>query len=252
MDMTGEYRIPAPRQRVWEALNDPAILKQAIPGCETLDKVSDTELEATVRAKVGPVSARFQGKVTLGDLNPPESYTISGEGKGGAAGFAKGGATVRLTEEEGGITLLRYEAKADVGGKLAQIGSRLVQGTSKKMADDFFGRFSEIVGGAAIPVAAPVAPELEPTVAAETPAAPDAVGAVAAEMPLSVPSSGMPAPPPEAVIPPGIMAGAAQPPRPSQPPPSAGRGGLSQNPLVWVGTIVVLIVVLFGLLRACA
>src|SRR3954451_19959245 len=123
MDMTGEYRIPAPRQRVWEALNDPEVLRQAIPGCEQLDKVSDTELTARVKAKVGPVSATFNGKVTLGDLNPPESYTISGEGSGGMAGFAKGGANVHLTDE-GADTLLRYDAKADVGGKLAQIGSR--------------------------------------------------------------------------------------------------------------------------------
>ncbi len=235
MDMTGEYRIPAPRQRVWEALNDPLILKRSIPGCESLDKVSDNELEATVRAKVGPVSAKFQGKVTLGDLNPPESYTISGEGKGGAAGFAKGGATVRLTEEEGGITVLRYEAKADVGGKLAQIGSRLIQGTSKKMADDFFGRFSEIVGGAEAPAAAPeaVAPAAE--------AAPPAEPAPAAA-PVEAPAA--PVPPPQASVPPQ----AAAPPRPAP----AVRGGLSQNPLIWVGTIVLIVVVLFGLLRACS
>ena len=141
MDMTGEYRIPAPRQRVWEALNDPEILKAAIPGCEELNKLSDNELEARVKAKVGPVSATFTGKVTLNDLNPPESYRIAGEGKGGAAGFAKGGAEVNLAED-GADTILRYNAKADVGGKLAQIGSRLIQGTAKKMADDFFGKFS--------------------------------------------------------------------------------------------------------------
>ena len=146
MDMTGEYRIPASRDRVWAALNDPDVLKQAIPGCEELKRVSDDELEATVRAKIGPVSARFAGKVTLSDLNPPESYRISGEGKGGAAGFAKGGANVNL-EDEGESTLLRYTAQAEVGGKLAQIGSRLVQGSAKKMADDFFGRFAAIVSG---------------------------------------------------------------------------------------------------------
>src|SRR5918911_4724471 len=163
MDMTGEYRIPAPRQRVWEALNDPEVLRQAIPGCEQLDKVSDTELTARVKAKVGPVSATFNGKVTLGDLNPPESYTISGEGSGGVAGFAKGGARVHLTDE-GADTVLRYDAKADVGGKLAQIGSRLIQGTAKKMADDFFGRFSRIVAesyagaGVAAPAVGTVTP----------------------------------------------------------------------------------------------
>ena len=143
MDMTGEYRIPAPRQRVWEALNDPQVLKAAIPGCEELKK-SPTELEAKVTAKVGPVSAKFGGEVTLSDLNPPESYTISGQGKGGAAGFAKGGATVMLAED-GADTILRYTAKAEVGGKLAQIGSRLIQGTARKMADEFFGKFSRIV-----------------------------------------------------------------------------------------------------------
>ena len=145
MDMTGEYRIPAPRQRVWEALNDPEILKAAIPGCEELTKVERQRSGSPGRAKVGPVSATFTGKVTLGDLNPPESYRISGEGKGGAAGFAKGGAEVNLAED-GADTILRYSAKADVGGKLAQIGSRLIQGTAKKMADDFFGKFSTIVG----------------------------------------------------------------------------------------------------------
>ena len=150
MDMTGEYRIPAPRQRVWEALNDPEILKAAIPGCEELTKVGDNELEARVRAKVGPVSATFTGKVTLSDLNPPESYKISGEGKGGAAGFAKGGAEVKLAED-GADTILRYSAKADVGGKLAQIGSRLIQGTAKKMADDFFGKFSPSSASASPP-----------------------------------------------------------------------------------------------------
>jgi carbon monoxide dehydrogenase subunit G len=163
MDMTGEYRIPAPRQTVWEALNDPEILKASIPGCEELTKKSDTELEAKVRAKVGPVSARFGGAVTLGDLNPPESYTISGQGSGGAAGFAKGGAKVHLTED-GEVTILRYEATADVGGKLAQIGSRLIQGTARKMADDFFGTFSRIVGERA---AAGTAAATTPTIAPE-------------------------------------------------------------------------------------
>ena len=160
MDMTGEYRIPAPRQRVWEALNDPEILKAAIPGCEELNKLPDNEMEARVKAKVGPVSATFTGKVTLNDLNPPESYRIAGEGKGGAAGFAKGGAEVNLAED-GADTILRYSAKADVGGKLAQIGSRLIQGTAKKMADDFFGKFSAIVGerfAAEHAVAAPATP----------------------------------------------------------------------------------------------
>jgi uncharacterized protein len=157
MDMTGQYRIPAPREQVWAALNDPAMLRASLPGCESLEKVSDHEFAATVVAKVGPVKAKFNGNVTLSNLNPPESYTISGEGKGGAAGFAKGGADVRLTEE-GDITVLTYTAKADVGGKLAQLGSRLIDGTAKKMADEFFDNFTQQVAGpvpAAIPEPAP-------------------------------------------------------------------------------------------------
>ncbi|MCB2013161.1 MAG: carbon monoxide dehydrogenase subunit G, partial [Geminicoccaceae bacterium] len=146
MDMSGEYRIPARREKVWAALNDPDILRQAIPGCEELIKHSDTELEAKVTAKVGPVKAKFGGNVRLENINAPESYTIAGEGKGGAAGFARGGADVSLAEDGDG-TILRYAANAEVGGKLAQIGSRLIQGTSKKMADQFFGKFSEIVTG---------------------------------------------------------------------------------------------------------
>ncbi|MEQ8249056.1 MAG: carbon monoxide dehydrogenase subunit G [Alphaproteobacteria bacterium] len=156
MDMKGEYRIPAAKQVVWEALNDPEILKACIPGCETIDKTSETEMTATVKAKVGPVSARFKGKVTLSDLNPPSSYRISGEGQGGPAGFGKGGATVTL-EEDGGDTVLRYEANAQVGGKLAQIGARLVDGAAKKIADEFFSNFAAHVGGAAAAGAAPAA-----------------------------------------------------------------------------------------------
>ena len=173
MDMTGEYRIPAPRQTVWEALNDPEVLKKSIPGCEDLQKVSDTELTARVAARVGPVSARFNGKVTLSDINPPQSYRISGEGQGGAAGFAKGGAEVRL-EEAGNETLLRYTASAQVGGKLAQIGSRLIDSTAKKLANEFFGNFVAQLGGG--PEAAPeqaalaAEPAPAPPPAAEAPA----------------------------------------------------------------------------------
>ncbi|MGB8841346.1 MAG: carbon monoxide dehydrogenase subunit G [Aliidongia sp.] len=164
MDMTGEYRIAASRTAVWAALNDPEILRQSIPGCDEIDKTSDTEFTAKVTAKVGPVKARFGGKVTLSDIDPPNGYTISGEGSGGAAGFAKGGAKVSLTED-GAATVLHYEVQANVGGKLAQIGSRLIDGTARKMAEDFFGRFSELVAAqaaapaeAAMPSAAP-APE---------------------------------------------------------------------------------------------
>lgn len=146
MDMKGEYRIPAPQQAVWEALNDPETLKACIPGCETIERTSDTEMTATVKAKVGPVSARFKGKVTLSDLNPPNSYRISGEGQGGPAGFGKGGATVTL-EQDGSDTILRYEATAQVGGKLAQIGARLVDGAAKKIANEFFSNFATHVGG---------------------------------------------------------------------------------------------------------
>jgi uncharacterized protein len=146
MDMTGEYKIAAPRERVWAALNDPDILRQAIPGCEELNKLSDTELEGAARAKIGPVSARFKGKVTLSELHPPESYVLTGEGSGGAAGFAKGEAKVVLTPD-GETTVLRYTVKATIGGKLAQLGQRLVDGAAKKMADEFFEKFSDLAGG---------------------------------------------------------------------------------------------------------
>lgn len=159
MEMSGEYRIEAPIERVWEALNDPEILKQAIPGCDEIVRLSDTELTAKVTARVGPVKASFTGHVTLSDLDPPNSYRISGEGKGGAAGFAKGGANVSLVAD-GDATILKYEVDATVGGKLAQIGSRLIDGTAKKMAGEFFSNFAEVVGGpapeeAAAPAAAP-------------------------------------------------------------------------------------------------
>ena len=146
MDMNGEYRIAASREQVWEALNNPDVLRRAIPGCEEMNKLSDTELEAAARAKIGPVSARFKGKVKLSNLNPPESYTLSGEGSGGAAGFAKGEAQVLLVAD-GVNTILRYTVKASIGGKLAQIGQRLVDGAAKKMADEFFSKFSELAGG---------------------------------------------------------------------------------------------------------
>ncbi len=147
MDMTGEYRVPAPRETVWQALNDVEVLRQSIPGCDEIEKTSDTSFTAKVTAKVGPVKAKFSGAVTLSDIDPPNGYTISGEGTGGAAGFAKGGAQVTL-EEDGDGTLLKYTVNATVGGKLAQIGSRLIDSTSKKMANEFFGKFVEVVGGA--------------------------------------------------------------------------------------------------------
>ncbi len=192
MDMKGEHRIEAPRQRVWEALNDPEILKQCIPGCEEIVKTSDTEMTAKVTIKVGPVKAKFQGRVTLSDLNPPESYTISGEGKSGAAGFAKGGAEVHLAED-GAATVMTYEVHANVGGKLAQVGARLIDGTAKKMANDFFGKFAAVVGGppAEAPAAAAAEPAPEPA-GPPGPAEPAPEPAVAAPEP--VPAEPAPAP----------------------------------------------------------
>ena len=138
----GEETITAPIQKVWEALNDPEILKACIPGCQSLEKKSPTELEATIVLKVGPIKATFAGEVTLKNLNPPNSYTIAGEGKGGIAGFAKGGADVTLTATSPSETVLKYAAQADVGGKIAQLGSRLIASTSKKLAGEFFSSFN--------------------------------------------------------------------------------------------------------------
>ncbi|WDZ76954.1 carbon monoxide dehydrogenase subunit G [Ensifer adhaerens] len=146
MDMTGEERISAGRDAVWRGLNDPEILKRCIPGCQSLEMTSPTELAAVVKIKIGPVSASFTGNVVLSNLNPPEGYTISGEGKGGIAGFAKGGADVTLTED-GAETVLRYDVKAEIGGKLAQLGSRLIDSTAKKLAQQFFADFGAAVGG---------------------------------------------------------------------------------------------------------
>ena len=148
MDMSGEERIAAPREAVWAALNDPEVLTACIPGCQSLTMKSPSELEATVKIKIGPVSATFNGQVTLSNLNPPESYTISGEGKGGIAGFAKGGADVRLAEDGDG-TILSYDVKAQIGGKLAQLGSRLIDSTSKKLAAQFFSDLGEKLNGGA-------------------------------------------------------------------------------------------------------
>jgi hypothetical protein len=147
MKLTEEIRIEAPREKVYAALNDPDILRRSIPGCETLEKVSDTEFNATVRAKVGPVRARFAGEVTLKDLNPPEGYTLSGQGKGGAAGFARGEASVRLKEDGKDATILSYDVSATVGGKLAQLGGRLIDNSARSLAGEFFRNFSKAVSG---------------------------------------------------------------------------------------------------------
>src|SRR5690606_35300293 len=148
LNMEGEERIEAPIQKVWEALNDPEVLKASIPGCQSLEKTADNGLAATVVLKIGPIKATFNGAVTLSNLNPPNGYTISGEGKGGIAGFAKGGADVTLTEDGPNMTTLKYTAKADVGGKIAQLGSRLIESTSKKLAGQFFSTFNETVSSA--------------------------------------------------------------------------------------------------------
>jgi len=207
MDMSGEVRIAAPREAVWRALNDPEILRQCIPGCEEIEKLSDTEMTAKVTAKVGPVKARFGGKVTLSDLDPPNGYKISGEGQGGAAGFAKGGAVVRLASDEPGSgTVLHYEVNAAVGGKLAQIGSRLIDGTARKMADDFFTTFASLVTASATPPAAQPAP------------------------------TGAPAPVAGLVAEPGLATQA------SSPPPRAGLA-----PWVWVAGLIVIVLILLAI-----
>ena len=145
MEMSGEHLIKANKQEVWDSLNDPEILKKAIPGCESIEKTSENELVATVKAKVGPVSAKFNGKVTLSNINPPNSYTISGEGQGGPAGFGKGSADVSLEEAGENSTILKFSATAQVGGKLAQIGTRLIDGAAKKIAGQFFENFANIL-----------------------------------------------------------------------------------------------------------
>ncbi len=144
MTMTGEVQLPASREAVWAKLNDPEVLKVCVPGCEQLDKLSESEFQATATVKVGPVKARWKGKIRLSDLNPPNSYRISGEGEGGVAGFAKGGALVSLADKDGG-TLLSYNVEAQIGGKLAQLGQRLINSAAKKTADDFFERFKVAV-----------------------------------------------------------------------------------------------------------
>jgi hypothetical protein len=144
MTMSGEYQLAASPETVWEKLNDAATLKACIPGCEQLDKLSDTEFSAIATQKIGPVKATFKGKVTLSDIDPPHGYRISGQGEGGVAGFAKGGATVKLAPKDGG-TVLSYAVEAQIGGKLAQLGQRLINGAAKKVADNFFQNFAAAV-----------------------------------------------------------------------------------------------------------
>jgi carbon monoxide dehydrogenase subunit G len=246
MDMTGEYRIPASRETVWAALNDPDVLRASIPGCQSLDKVSDNEFAARVVAKVGPVKSTFNGHVTLTNINAPESYTISGEGKGGAAGFAKGGADVRLTQE-GDETLLSYTAKADVGGKLAQLGSRLIDGTAKKMADEFFANFrQQVTGPAPVPEAAPEAVPEARVPPPPPPAAPSArpretVAAEAAPPPPPPAAAAEPAPA-RAHMERAEAATEAQAPRPPVP-------SLMENKFVWAAAAIVVLMLIILLFR---
>ncbi len=253
MDMTGEYRIDAPRQRVWEGLNDPEVLKQCIPGCEEIVQKSDTELSAKVTAKVGPVKAKFAGDVTLSDINPPESYTISGEGKGGAAGFAKGGAKVHLAEDGADATLLTYEVDAQVGGKLAQIGARLINGTAKKMADDFFGKFSELVATPVATVEAAAAPaekaapetEVETVTPTEEPQAVGEAANVTETLAPSPDEPETPSPVPNAVAGPIAASQKVIDDVEATIQKAGGSGGIS--PITWVLAIVAVILILVSL-----
>ena len=157
MEMTGERRIPAPRERVWAGLNDTETLRACIPGCESLERTAPDAFKATAAVKIGPIAARFTGQVKLSDIQPPESYKISGEGQGGAAGFAKGGAKVRLADDSGS-TVLSYDVLAQVGGKMAQLGARLIDASAKHMSDQFFDRFVEVLSvGTTVENMAPIA-----------------------------------------------------------------------------------------------
>lgn len=192
VEFSGEYRIPARQQQVWDALNDPAVLQACIVGCKQLEKTSDTEFVATVAAKVGPVSATFKGNVVLSDLDAPNGYTLTGQGQGGAAGFAKMAAQVALTEDQN-ETVLKYTAKAEIGGKLASVGSRLVQVVAKKNADDFFAAFARHLGGTGVK-AAEVVPSATPVPGALVPAAAAPTVAITAAPPRLFSSLGAPVP----------------------------------------------------------
>lgn len=167
MEFSGEYRIPARQQQVWDALNNPAVLQACIVGCSRLEKTSDTEMVATVVAAVGPISATFKGNVVLSNLNAPHGYTLTGQGQGGAAGFAKMEAQVSLAEDQND-TVLKYVANAEIGGKLASVGSRLVQTVAKKNADDFFSAFARHLGGTGVKEV--VVPEVLPVPSVAAPA----------------------------------------------------------------------------------
>ena len=227
MKMNGEIRIPTDRETVWRALNDPEVLKDCLPGCQEIEKTSETEMTATLVIKVGPVKATFTGGVTLSDLDPPNGYTISGQGQGGAAGFASGEAKVRLVAD-GGETVVHYDVDAKVGGKLAQIGSRLIDSTAKKLSKQFFDSLAEKLGGGEEAEAEDAAePEPEP-------------GAPARPEPPADPSP----PSPEPAAPPADAAREGAPAEAAGPPlaPAAQRMGLPTA--AWVGAVVVVAVVL--------
>jgi carbon monoxide dehydrogenase subunit G len=217
MQMSGEVALPASRERVWDALNDPEVLRQCIPGCESVDRTSPTEFTAKVVAKVGPVKASFTGKVALTDIDPPNGYKISGEGSGGVAGFAKGGADVRLSDDPIG-TMLKYSVDAQIGGKLAQIGSRLIDSTAKSYAKDFFERFAAVVSS-------PAAGSPEMTTA-------DVIAS--GEVPVPPPGIG-PSPEPDEDA---AMDAAAQ---------IAVNESRTLPPWIWIGGVILLIAVVLGL-----
>ena len=232
MKMNGEFRVPTDRETVWRALNDPEVLKECLPGCQEIEKTSDTEMSATLAIKVGPVKATFKGGVTFSDIDPPNGYTLSGQGQGGSAGFASGEARVRLVEEDG-ATVLQYECDAKVGGKLAQIGSRLIDSTAKKLAKQFFDSLAEKLGGGEEPEAA-----AEP--AQEAAAAASAEPAEPAPSPDPAPAS--PEPEPAAAPADAPAEGATAPDAGPALPPAAPRKGLPTA--AWATAVVVVAVVL--------
>jgi len=185
MHMAGEQRVAAPRSRVWEALNDPEVLRQCIPGCQSLERDGDNRLNAVAEVKIGPIGARFKGAVTLSDLDAPNGYTITGQGSGGVAGSARGSAKVRLSDDGAG-TLVSYDVDAEVGGRMAQLGGPIIDATAKQMAGKFFSKFGEVVGGegVAAPVSAPAAAPVAAGVPA--PAATPASAVVAGGFPWSL------------------------------------------------------------------
>lgn len=223
MKMSGEFRVPTDRETVWRALNDPEVLKECLPGCQEIEKTSETEMSATLAIKVGPVKATFSGGVTLSDLDPPNGYTLSGQGQGGAAGFASGEAKVKLVAE-GAATVVHYECDAKVGGKLAQIGSRLIDSTAKRLAKQFFDSLAEKLGGGEEAEAAEAAEPASEAVAPDAPGAPADEPAAPAADPGAAPAQ--------------ESAAEAAP----ELPPAAPRAGLPTA--AWVGAVVVVAVVL--------